>query len=128
MGLGDHIVGATDQCNFPPAARQVPRVSGFGMPNVEKLLALAPDMVVACGLEKPEFMEVLRRAGIRVVNVQEVGYISGFQELFDAISRIGEATGRTAEAQSLITGMKNQLAAVAASRPDRRCSADDRLC
>ena len=114
LGLGDHIVGATDQCNFPPAARQIPRVSGFGMPNVEKLLALAPDMVVACGLEKPEFMEVLRRAGIRVVNVQEVGYISGFQELFDAISRIGEATGRTAEAQSLITGMKNQLAAVAA--------------
>ena len=85
------------------------------MPNVEKLLALAPDMVIACGLERPELMEVLRRAGIRVVNVQEVGDISGFQGLFDAIGRIGEATGRTADAERLVNDMKSKLAAVAAS-------------
>ncbi len=114
LNLGEHIVGATDQCNYPPAAKGIERVSGFGTPNVEKLLALGPDMVIACGLEKPEFTEVLRQAGIRVVNVQKTGFIANFPELFDAIGQIGEATGRTDEARKLVAGMQAELDAVAA--------------
>ena len=100
LDLGDQIVGVTDRCNYPPAAKEIERVSGFGTPNVEKLLALGPDMVIACGLEKPEFTEVLRQAGIQVVNVQKTGFIASFPELFDAIGQIGEATGRAAEAKN----------------------------
>lgn len=114
LGLGEQVVGATDRCDYPPAARQIERVSGFGTPNVEKLLALGPDMVVACGLEKPEFTEVLRQAGIRVVNVQESGYLASFPQLFDAIRQIGEATGRAANAKNLIARMQADLDAVAA--------------
>ena len=114
LDLGDHIVGVTDQCNYPPAAKDIERVSGFGTPNVEKLLALGPDMVIACGLEKPEFTEALRQAGIQVVNVQKTGFIASFPELFDAVGQIGEATGRRAEAQKLVAGMQAELDAVAA--------------
>jgi len=114
LDLGDHIVGVTDQCNYPPAAKEIERVSGFGAPNVEKLLALSPDIVVACGLERPEFSEVLRQTGIQVVNVQETGFIAGFPQLFAAIGQIGEATGRSAEARKLIAGMQAELDAVAA--------------
>ena len=71
-------------------------------------------MVIACGLEKPEFTEVLRQAGIQVVNVQKTGFIASFPELFDAIGQIGEATGRSAEAQKLVAGMQAELDAVAA--------------
>ena len=114
LDLGNHIVGVTDQCNYPPAATEIEHVSGFGTPNVEKLLALGPDMVIACGLEKPEFAEVLRRAGIQVVNVQKTGFIASFPELFDAVGQIGEATGRQAEARKLVAGMQTELDAVAA--------------
>ncbi len=93
---------------------KIERVSGFGTPNVEKLLALAPDMVISCGLEKPEFVEVLRRAGIQVVNVQEKGFIATFPELFDAIRQIGQSTGRSAEAKTLVAEMQAELDAVAA--------------
>ena len=114
LGLDDQIVGVTDQCNYPPAAQQIERVSGFGTPNVEKLLALGPDLVVACGLEKPEFSEVLRQAGIQVLNVQDSGDIASFPGLFKAIGRIGAATGRTIEAQNVIAGMQAGLDDVAA--------------
>ncbi len=114
LDLGDHVVGVTDQCNYPPAAKRVELVSGFGTPNVEKLLALGPDMVIACGLEKPEFIDVLRQAGIQVVNVQKTGYIASFPDLFDAVGQIGEATGRSAAARKLIAGMQGELGAVAA--------------
>ena len=114
LDMGDHIAGVTDQCNYPPAARAIQRVSGYGAPNVESLLALGPDLVIACGLEKPEVAEALRRAGIRVVDVQETGPIASFPELFTVICRIGEATGREAEAQRLVASMQAELDAVAA--------------
>lgn len=114
LGLGGQVVGVTDQCDYPPAARETPRVSGFGTPNVERLLALSPDLVIACGLEKPELTAVLRQAGTQVVNVQETGFMAGFPELFEAIRRIGGATGRAAEAEKLVADMERKLDAVAA--------------
>jgi len=118
LDLGDQIVGVTDRCNYPPAAKEIQQASGFGTPNVEKLLMLGPDMVIACGLEKPEFTEVLWQAGIRVVNVQPTGFMASFPELFDAVRQIGEATGRSTEANKLIADMQAELNAMAA-RVDR---------
>jgi iron complex transport system substrate-binding protein len=109
LGLGDKIVGATDQCNYPPAARDIPRVSGFGTPNVENVLALSPDIVISCGLEKPEMLAVLQQSGIRVVDVQPSGYIASFPELFDAICKVGDATGRAPEAAALVARMQAEL-------------------
>ena len=80
----------------------IARVSGFGTPNVENVLALSPDMAISCGLEKPEMLAVLQQAGIRVVNVQPSGFIAGFPDLFDSIRTIGDATGRKAEAAALV--------------------------
>jgi iron complex transport system substrate-binding protein len=109
LGLGDNVVGATDQCNYPPAARAIPRVSGFGTPNVENLLALSPDVVISCGLEKPEMLAVLHQSGIRVVDVQSNGFIASFTELFDAIRKVGDATGRPTEAVALVARMQANL-------------------
>jgi iron complex transport system substrate-binding protein len=114
LDLSGHVVGVTDACNYPPAAKQIERVSGFGRPNIEKLLALGPSLVVACGLEKPEDAEALRRAGIEVVDVQKNGVIASFPELFDAIRQIGRATDHSAEADKLIAKMQAGLDGVAA--------------
>jgi iron complex transport system substrate-binding protein len=114
LGLGDRVVGVTDACDYPAAAKGIERVSGFGRPNVEKLLALRPGLVIACGLEKPEEMETLRRAGIQVVNVQTTGFMASFPALFDAIRQIGRATGRETEAQKLVAEMQAELDKVAA--------------
>ncbi len=92
LALGDSLVGATDHCDYPPEAEHIERVGGFGAPNVEKLLALSPDLVIAAGLEREEIAEVLRRSGIRVLDVR----IRNFDELFDAIRQIGKAVDRFA--------------------------------
>jgi iron complex transport system substrate-binding protein len=113
LGLGENIVGVTDQCDYPPAAHTVPAVSGFGTPNIENLLALSPDMVISCGLEKPETLAALQRSGIRVVDAQPGGFMASFPELFDAIRTIGDATGRAAEARTLVARMQTNLDTVA---------------
>lgn len=110
LGLGDSLVGATDHCDYPPEAVSIERVGGFGAPNVEKLLALSPDLVIAAGLEREEVAEVLRRSGIRVLDVQ----IGNFEELFAAIRRIGEAVDAPEKAKDLIARMQGELEAVTA--------------
>ena len=77
---------------------------------MEKLLALSPDLVIAAGLEREEVAEVLRRSGIRVLDVR----IRNFEELFDAIRQIGEAVDRSRQAEGVVARMRAELKAVTA--------------
>ena len=89
---------------------RIERVGGYGTPNVEKLLALNPDLVIAVGLEREEVAEVLRRSGIRVLDVR----IGNFEELFTAIQQIGEAVNRSHQAKGIVAQMRDALKVVTA--------------
>ena len=110
LGKGDALVGDTDRCDYPSEARGIERVGGFGTPNMEKLLALSPDLVIAVGLEREEVAEVLHQSGIRVLEVR----IGNFEELFTAIQQIGEAVDRSQQAKGIVAQMRAELNAVTA--------------
>ena len=116
LGLGDRIVGATDHCDFPPEAKKIPRVGGLGRPNVEKLLSLAPDIVIATDLERKDLAEALRRDGIQVLELK----IGNFAELFDAERKIGDAVGEPQKAARQVREM--QAAARRGGRSSPRAS------
>jgi iron complex transport system substrate-binding protein len=46
IGLADRVVGVTEFCDYPPEARQKPKV-GYSNPNLETIVALQPDLVLA---------------------------------------------------------------------------------
>ena len=46
LGEGDRIVGADDYSNYPDPAKKLPKVGGL-QPNIEKIVALKPDIVFA---------------------------------------------------------------------------------
>src|SRR5688500_16579181 len=46
-GAGARVVGAVDYSDFPPAARSLPRVGSDAHINLEAVLALRPDLIVA---------------------------------------------------------------------------------
>ena len=46
LGAGERVVGADDFSNFPAAAKKLPKVGGM-QPNIEKIVALKPDVVFA---------------------------------------------------------------------------------
>jgi len=110
LGMGDCLVGVTDHCDYPPEAKRIEQIGGFGKPTVEKLLALSPDLVVAAGFERSDLMEVLRTSGIRVVDVR----IRNFEELFDAMREIARAVNRSQKAEDLIAGMGAELESIVA--------------
>src|SRR5205814_810512 len=47
LGAEERLVGVTDFCDYPPAARQRPSVGGMVNPNLEAIVALKPDLVIA---------------------------------------------------------------------------------
>lgn len=46
LGLNEEIVGVTEFCDYPPAAQEKPKI-GYSQPNLEILVALQPDLVLA---------------------------------------------------------------------------------
>jgi iron complex transport system substrate-binding protein len=50
LGAGGAVVGVSQYCDFPPAARRLPKVGTFLTPNVEAIAALRPDLIIGPGL------------------------------------------------------------------------------
>ncbi|MBA2694235.1 MAG: ABC transporter substrate-binding protein [Rubrobacter sp.] len=68
FGVGDRVVGRTNYCEFPPrGVRKAEKVGGTRKVDVEKALALEPDLVVAVKEENTrEDVEAFRNAGVPV--------------------------------------------------------------
>jgi len=110
LGLEDGLVGVTDYCDYPPAAKRIERIGGFRSPNVERLLALKPDLAIASGLDRTDAVQALRGAGVGVLDLR----IRNFEEMFEALRDIGRATGRLDRAAEVVAAMQADLSAVAA--------------
>jgi ABC-type Fe3+-hydroxamate transport system substrate-binding protein len=86
------LVGATDYCTHP-AGLDVPRVGGSKYPSIAKVLALAPDLVLANVEEnRREDVAALRAAGVPVW----VTYPRDLDEAFDSLARLFAGLGHAA--------------------------------
>jgi iron complex transport system substrate-binding protein len=46
LGLGERLVGVSRHCEYPPEAKDKPRIGDCAAPNFEAILALKPDLVI----------------------------------------------------------------------------------
>jgi iron complex transport system substrate-binding protein len=67
LGFGSNLVGRSSACDYPPEAKQVPVVGGFGRPNWEMMESLRPDLVLATDLEKPGLLDRLKEMGVQTL-------------------------------------------------------------
>jgi iron complex transport system substrate-binding protein len=90
LGLGDRLVGVTRFSYFPEEAREKPRVGIYTDVNVEKVVTLKPDLVIATvDGNRREDVEMLEEAKIPVyvLNPRRV------TKILDAIESVGEICG-----------------------------------
>lgn len=92
FGVGDKVVGRTRYCTQPPrAVGKVPKVGGTKKVDVEKILSLEPDLVVAVREENPrESVEALMDAGVPVL-LGEPETVAGAVEFLREIAERIEA-------------------------------------
>ncbi len=111
LGLGDSVVGATEYCTYPPEAQKIPRVGGFTTPNIEKILALSPDLVIGNEGAPAAVRTTIERSRARVLELRR---IQSFQDMFDVVLGIGAATGTAEKARLLVAQIKADIESAAA--------------
>lgn len=102
-GAGDRLIGAVDHSDYPAAARNIPRLGSYARLDMERVLAMKPDLVIAWGSGNTrEEVERLKSLGIPVFisEPETLGDIAGQIEKFgrlagtDKTARLAAATYR----------------------------------
>jgi ABC-type Fe3+-hydroxamate transport system substrate-binding protein len=117
LGLAHHLVGVSDWCVHPAeVVATLPKVGGTKTPDLPRILALAPDLVIANQEEnRRRDVERLESAGIPVW----VTYPRSVREgvaLLRELARLGAASGARAER---VEAVEAALAQAVAARPAR---------
>ncbi len=108
LGAGSRLAGVTDFCDYPPAARTLPRVAGFNVVNLEALVAARADLVLANRGNSPTDLAAIRELGVPVFAFQ----IDSLPALIEAARTLGGILGVQAEAESLATSWERRIASV----------------
>jgi iron complex transport system substrate-binding protein len=111
IGAGERIVGAVDYSDYPQQAKAIPRVGGYSRLDLERILALQPDLVVGwqSGNDARQ-LERLQQLGLAV-------YLSEPRHLDDIASnmeRLGRLSGAEKQARAAAARFRQGIAALRA--------------
>ncbi|MDP2916514.1 MAG: helical backbone metal receptor, partial [Dehalococcoidia bacterium] len=90
LGLDDKLVGVTTFCDYPEAAKAKPKVADFSKVDMERVVSVQPDLVLATQIHKEMVIPALERLGIPVLGV----FPETLEKLVADISLIGVVTGK----------------------------------
>ena len=106
-GAGDRLAGTVDYSNYPEAATKVPKVGGYSRVDLEAVVALKPDLIVAWQSgNSPANIDKLRAFGFPI-------YVSQPDRLDDIareIERLGQLAGTSAAADAEASRLRMRLA------------------
>jgi len=106
LGLGDELVGDTDNCDFPPQATTKPHVGTMVNPSLERIVALKPDLALGTPeANRRETADQLERLSIPVYGVTA----STLQGTLASIGDLGKVLGRGADASRLVAEMQARI-------------------
>jgi len=108
LGLNEKIVGVTTLCNYPEEAKKKEKIGTFQSPNIEKILSLKPDLIIATGGVQRQVVEKLEQFGIPVF----VSYPTTLDGVIKGIYTIGRITGAEGNAKKLVFDLKFRIAKV----------------
>ncbi|MBI2213749.1 MAG: ABC transporter substrate-binding protein [Acidobacteria bacterium] len=110
LGIAGRIVGVTEYTDFPSSMTSLPHVGAFNNLNIEAIVALHPDLVVASSDgNSPAVIERLRRLGLDVL-VLDLRY---WKTTRSAIVTLAAKTGRDTEGEALVAEMDRVASCVA---------------
>lgn len=112
IGAGAQLIAVDRFSNYPKAAvEKLPKVGSAYQPNIEAIVALKPDLVLADESSGSRLTEKLAQAGLTVYG----GTGQTFNEVFEKIAVIGRLTNHEAGATRLVTSMRAELNTLQAS-------------
>lgn len=102
----NRLVGRTDYCDYPENVKSIESVGNLTEPNIEKIAALKPDVVIASTHFKKEVLEKLEQLNIKVVVLYGP---ESFDGVYDVIKKVGDVIGEPELAERVIVEMKKKV-------------------
>jgi len=110
LGAGDRIVGVTTYCDYPPEATTKTRVGGYLDPDLEKITALSPELIILPG-KMEKLADLARQNKTPVLNA----HMDDLKTIREGITAIGDALGCAQNAAALCAQIDADLEAVRGS-------------
>ena len=110
IGAGDMLIGRDSYSDYPEEVADVAVVGDFNGPNIEAIAEAQPDVVLASSLLE-DVINQLTDLGITVFCTEA----SDYEGIYTSIELIGTICGKTEEASTLCTQMRETIDAVHAA-------------
>jgi len=114
LGVEDSIVGVTTYCTKPKPAQQKEKVGTVVGVNVEKIVSLDPDIILATPLVDAKDKRKLEDLGLNVVNFTQV---KDFTQICEQFLMLGEIVGKKEKAQDIILKANQKVNNIKSSIP-----------
>ncbi len=108
LGAGERVIGVTEYCTYPEEAKNRTIIGGYSTVNIEKVVALHPDLILAYYGNGLETVEYLKQLGYTVLTLNADSLAGSIQD----IRLVGKAIGQESNAESLISDMERRITAV----------------
>jgi iron complex transport system substrate-binding protein len=104
LGCGDRLIAVTDFCVYQPEAKKLPRAGGFYNPNLEKLTALHPDLIILQGKHE-KLDRFCRKKDIPILHVR----MDSLSSIYEGINNLGNVFDCPERAQKLCAAIRDDL-------------------
>ncbi len=109
IGAGAQVVGRDETSDYPPAVLSLPTVGGYSGFNLEAIVALHPDLVLAAGINTPELVASLEQLGLTVYYLPNPNTL---EEMYTNLETVAKLTGHETESSALVDSLKSRVTAV----------------
>lgn len=113
IGLESKLVGRTDYCDYPKEALNIESVGTLTNPDIEKIISLEPDIVIASTHFSEESNKKLTDLGVKVVVLYAANDIEGAYSIIETMGTIFNVNEAAATAvKDMQTSMKETKALI----------------
>ncbi|MDD1762553.1 MAG: ABC transporter substrate-binding protein [Methanothrix sp.] len=111
LGLQDRVIGVTKYCNYPPEIEELKKsgkiveIGGYKDPDIEKIISLNPDLVLASKIQSSSTIPDLENAGISTFAVNS----DNLSHVLQSIKNIGKITRKEEKAAELVESLESRI-------------------
>ena len=102
----DRLVGRTNYCDYPKDAESIESIGTMRTPDIEKIISLEPDLVIASTHFNEENAKKLQEAGIKTISLYEENQVTG---VYTMIETLGIALNKNDQAKESVDQMKKTI-------------------
>jgi iron complex transport system substrate-binding protein len=115
-GGGERVVGAVNYSDYPEAANKIPRIGSNRQVDIERIMALKPDLIVAWMHSSSERqIDMVKKLGVPVYH-SDPQTLAGIP---DSVERLAQLMGTSATARPVAAALRSKLATLRATYAGR---------